>query len=102
MLDNILLVQEAIHSSKAQKEKGMVIKLDIANAFDRVRHSFVFVVLSSNQIWIWRRDSSLDCSLYQTPLDGSLSEWQTHDFLQDLKRVKAGMPIIPTPLHFDG
>jgi hypothetical protein len=46
MLDNILLVQEAIHSSKARKEKGMVIKLDMANAFDRVRHNFIFVVLT--------------------------------------------------------
>jgi hypothetical protein len=30
MLDNILLVQEAIHSSKERGEKGMIIKLDMA------------------------------------------------------------------------
>ena len=34
ILDNIILVQEAIHSSFHRKEKGMVIKLDLANAFD--------------------------------------------------------------------
>eukprot|EP00253_Pinus_taeda_P035876 PITA_35876 len=44
-LDNIVLVQEAIHSSCHRKEKGMVIKLDLTNAFDRVRHDFLFSVM---------------------------------------------------------
>ena len=43
--NNILLVQEVIHSSQALKEAGMAIKLDLANAFDRVRHSFLFKVM---------------------------------------------------------
>eukprot|EP00253_Pinus_taeda_P006959 PITA_06959 len=43
--DSILLVQEAIHSSQARNEKGFILKLDLANAFDRVRHSFLFAVL---------------------------------------------------------
>lgn len=43
--DSILLVQEAIHSSQTRKEKGFILKMDLANAFDRVRHSFLFVVL---------------------------------------------------------
>eukprot|EP00253_Pinus_taeda_P024884 PITA_24884 len=42
---SILLVQESIHSSHARNEKGFILKLDLANAFDRVRHSFLFVVL---------------------------------------------------------
>eukprot|EP00253_Pinus_taeda_P001985 PITA_01985 len=45
ILDNIVLVQEAVHSSCQRKEKGMVIKLDLANAFDRVRHDFLFTVM---------------------------------------------------------
>ena len=45
ILDNIVLVQEAIHSSCHRKEKGMLIKLDLANAFDKVRHDFLFSVL---------------------------------------------------------
>jgi ribonuclease HI len=45
IVDNIILVQEAIHSSVRRKEKGMVIKLDLANAFDRVRHEFLFEVM---------------------------------------------------------
>eukprot|EP00253_Pinus_taeda_P016388 PITA_16388 len=43
--DSTLLVQEAIHSSISRKEKGFVLKLDLANAFDRVRHTFLFAVL---------------------------------------------------------
>ena len=45
ILDNIVLVEEAIHSSCQWKEKGMVIKLDLANAFNRVRHDFLFAVM---------------------------------------------------------
>jgi hypothetical protein len=38
-------VQEAIHSSHLRNEKGMVIKLYLENAFDRVRLSFLWEVL---------------------------------------------------------
>ena len=47
ILDNIILVQEAIHTSYKKKEKGMVVKLDLACAFDRVRHDFLFAVMSN-------------------------------------------------------
>ena len=43
--DNVILFQETIHSSIPKKEKGMVIKLDMANAFDRVNHNFLTVAL---------------------------------------------------------
>ena len=43
--DNILLVQEAIHSSNKRGEPGMAIKLDLANAFDRLRHAFIILVI---------------------------------------------------------
>jgi len=48
--NSILLVQEAIHSSQSRKEKGFILKLDLANAFDRVRHSFLIVVLVITQV----------------------------------------------------
>lgn len=43
--DSILLVQEEIHSNHSRKEKRFILKLDLANAFDRVRHSFLIAVL---------------------------------------------------------
>lgn len=42
IMDNIVLVQEVIHTSFKTKGKGMVIKLDMANAFDGVKHDFLF------------------------------------------------------------
>ena len=43
--DNIILVQEAIHSKLKNQERGMVVKLDLANAFDRFFHSFLLHVI---------------------------------------------------------
>jgi hypothetical protein len=43
--DNIILVQESIHSCKKTKTLGMVVKLDMENAFDKVKQSFLFSVL---------------------------------------------------------
>jgi len=42
------------------KEKGMVIKLDLANAFDQVRHKFLFGVMHKFGFgqefirWVWQ------------------------------------------------
>ena len=46
ILDNIIIVQEAIHSSLDRKQQGMAIKLDTANSFDRVNHFFLFKIMS--------------------------------------------------------
>ena len=46
ILDNIIIVQEAIHSILERKRQGMAIKLDMVNAFDRVNHFFLFEVMS--------------------------------------------------------
>jgi hypothetical protein len=46
IIDNIALVHEAIHSSMTIKDKGMVVKLDMENAFDCTKHSFLFKVLN--------------------------------------------------------
>jgi hypothetical protein len=42
IMNNIMLIQESIHSSENQGENGMIIKIDMDNAFDRVRNSFLF------------------------------------------------------------
>ena len=39
--DNIILVQEAIHSCLQNCVRGMVVKIDIADTFDRLRHAFL-------------------------------------------------------------
>ena len=41
IIDNIILVRGAVHSSKERKERGMLIKINMANAFDIVRFPFL-------------------------------------------------------------
>eukprot|EP00253_Pinus_taeda_P005844 PITA_05844 len=43
--ENVILIQEAIHSSNNRGEQRMIIKLDMANAFDRVDQSFLTAAL---------------------------------------------------------
>jgi hypothetical protein len=45
IIDNIILIREVMHSSETKKGKRMILKLDMANAFDRVNHRFLMVVL---------------------------------------------------------
>ena len=57
ILDNIIIIQESIHSSMERKQQGMVVNLDMANAFDRVNHFFLFEIMSkfgfSKRFVIW-------------------------------------------------
>lgn len=39
---NIILVQEEINYNIDNKEKGVIIKMDMENAFDKVWHSLLF------------------------------------------------------------
>ena len=64
ILDNIILVQEAIHTSYRKKEKGMVVKLDLANAFDRVKHDFLF---ASEKFWIQSKIHYVGQSFHFSP-----------------------------------
>ena len=47
LVDNVIQVQDSIHSSFLRKEKGMIIKLDMKNAFDHVKLSFLYQALLS-------------------------------------------------------
>ena len=44
-MDNVIMVQDTMHSSRERKERGMLIKIDTSNAFDRVRLAFLFKVM---------------------------------------------------------
>eukprot|EP01018_Ginkgo_biloba_P012862 Gb_10551 [translate_table: standard] len=43
--DNVVLAQESLHFAKARKKKIMLIKLDMAKAYDRLDRSFLLKVL---------------------------------------------------------
>lgn len=47
IIDNVIVIQEAIHSSMQRKEKGIIIKLDMANAFDKVSLPYLMDALKN-------------------------------------------------------
>ena len=93
ILDNIILVQEAIHTSYKKKEKGMVVKLDLANSFDRVRHDFLFAAMRNfgfNQNFImWVK------ACISAPWIALLVNGRPTNFFAGLKRFKARLPSLP-------
>jgi hypothetical protein len=43
IVDNIIMVQEYIHSTRENKDKGMIIKINMANSFDKAINSFLLM-----------------------------------------------------------
>jgi len=93
ILDNIILVQEAIHSSYSWEEKGMAIKIDMAHPFDRVNHDFLKIVLNffgfspSFISWV----NSCISNLWIAPLiNGRLTP-----FFKASRGLKQGCPLSP-------
>jgi hypothetical protein len=43
--ENSIIVQEAVHSSHSSGKRYMIIKLNMENAFGRVRYNFLFTVM---------------------------------------------------------
>ena len=55
ILDGIVTAQEAIHSLKSTKTKGMLIKLDLAKAYDRINWPYLIAILRAygfDQRWV--------------------------------------------------
>eukprot|EP00253_Pinus_taeda_P026017 PITA_26017 len=55
ILDGLVVTQEVIHSLKFKKQKGMMIKLDLSKAYDRLSWKYLEKVLESfgfNRRWI--------------------------------------------------
>eukprot|EP00253_Pinus_taeda_P021912 PITA_21912 len=93
IMDNFILVQEAIHSSLSRKEKGMVVKLDLANAFDRVRHSFLLKVL--HKLGFGENFINWIRACISEPWIAPLVNGRVADFFKAMRGLRQGCPLSP-------
>jgi hypothetical protein len=91
--DTIILVQEVVHSSFTRGEKGMIIKIDMANAFDRVKHNFLNAALEKigfNQTFI-----SWIGSCINNPWIAPLVNGRPTPFFKASKGLRQVFPLSP-------
>ena len=72
IIDNVIIIQEVVHSSILKQEKGMIIKLDMANAFDRVS-----LTSYTSEIWVLKRNNRSDTRMHIHSLDSPPHHWKT-------------------------
>eukprot|EP00253_Pinus_taeda_P007380 PITA_07380 len=93
ILDNVIQVQETIHSSKQRKEKGMIIKLDMANAFDRVNRAFLSKVLLS--FGFSMQFVNLLKACMNNPWIAPLINGRPANFFKAKRGIRQGCPLSP-------
>lgn len=93
ILDNFIQVQETIHSSKQRKEKGMLIKLDMANAFDRVNRTFLSKLLLS--FGFPTRFVNLIKAYMNNPWIAPLINGRPTNFFKAKRGIRQGCPLSP-------
>eukprot|EP00253_Pinus_taeda_P005862 PITA_05862 len=91
--DNVILNQEAIHSSINRKEKGMIIKLDMANTFDRVNHQFLKVVLEKFGVYSTFISRIMEC--ISLPWTAPLINSRPSNFFRSSRGLRQGCPLSP-------
>jgi len=93
IIDNVIVVQEAIHSSMLRKENAIIIKLDMANAFDRFSLPYLMVVLKkfgfSIEVIEVIKASIMD------PWIAPLINGRPSDFFQSSRGMRHGFPLSP-------
>jgi hypothetical protein len=93
-------VQEEMHSIHQCKEKGMLIKLDMENSFDRVKLSFLYKVLLSfgfNSEFV-----NLIKVCTEKPWIAPLVNGKPTKFSPSLEGSKARFPPLPLLVHLNG
>ena len=93
ILYSVILVQEAMHSSFQRKEQGMLIKLEISNAFDRVKLSYIYKFLLSfgfNPNFV-----NLIKACTDKPWIAPLVNGRPTSYFQATRGIRQGFPLSP-------
>eukprot|EP00253_Pinus_taeda_P028094 PITA_28094 len=98
--DNVIHVQEIIHSSKRRKEKGMLVKLDMASTFDKVDHTFICKVLMA--FGFSQQFINLIKACIGNPWIAPLVNGASHELLSSAEGHQTGMPPIPVTVYPHG
>eukprot|EP00253_Pinus_taeda_P018624 PITA_18624 len=91
--DNVILIQEAIRSSISRNERGMIIKLDMENAFDRVNHHFLKEVL--RKFGISNNFISIIMECITHPWTAPLINGRPSNYFRSSKGLRQGCPLSP-------
>eukprot|EP00253_Pinus_taeda_P021165 PITA_21165 len=91
--DNVILIQEAIHSSYNRGERGMIIKLDMANAFDRVDHSFLTETLKI--FGLSKNFISIINGCISNPWTSPLINGRPSNYFKSSRGLRQGCPLSP-------
>ncbi|XP_059067404.1 uncharacterized protein LOC131858241 [Cryptomeria japonica] len=91
--DSIITVVETMHSMKRSKMQGMMVKLDVSKAYDRVNRYFLFSVLERfgfDHRWINCIKHCVTSFSYSIIVNGSI-----YGFLQATNGLRQGDPLSP-------
>ncbi|XP_057836614.2 secreted RxLR effector protein 78-like [Cryptomeria japonica] len=89
--DSIIMAIETIHSMHSSKAKGMIIKLDVSKAYDRVSWNFLFEVLKKfgfKQKWLDCIKHCVSSVNYFVIVNGTMS-----GFFQATNGLRQGDPL---------
>ena len=93
VFDNIILAGETIHSMNSKRMSGMIIKVDVSKAYDRVRRSFLVDLLKRFGFcpeWIRCIHFCLSTVHFSIYVNGSIL-----GFFQATNGLRQGDPLSP-------
>eukprot|EP00253_Pinus_taeda_P017254 PITA_17254 len=91
ILDGLVVTQEVIHSLKVKKQKGMMIKLDLSKAYDRLNWNYLEKVLESfgfNRRWIDWIHSMISSPNFSILVNGTPSKTFNSSRVKEVRHLR--------------